>query len=185
MTTSDASPRLSRDLLGCRVVLTAQRRAGEFAAALERHGAMVVHAPTLSHVPHVNDPELLARTRDLIAAPPDVVVITTGVGFRGWVEAADQAGLGADLRNTLGSARIVARGPKARGAVQREGLGVAWTAESELAEEIKDYLLDSEIAGLRVAVQHHGAGSDGIDEALRAAGADVVSLVVYRWGAGS
>jgi len=31
-------------------------------------------------------------------------------------------------------------------------------------------------------VQHHGTGSDGLDEALRAAGADVVSLVVYQLG---
>src|SRR5690606_23413695 len=36
--------------------------------------------------------------------------------------------------------------------------------------------------GKRVAVQHHGAGSDGLDELLTAAGAEAVPLTVYRWG---
>ena len=36
--------RLPQDLAGCRVVLTAQRRAEEFAGALERRGAEVIHA---------------------------------------------------------------------------------------------------------------------------------------------
>ena len=164
----------STDLTGCRVVLTAQRRGEEFAAALERRGVEVVHAPTLSHIPHVDDLELLSRTRELLDGPPDVVIVTTGVGFRGWLEAADAAGLHARLLEALTGARIIARGPKAQGAVQREGLDVAWTATSETAREIKDLLAEEGVAGLRVAVQHHGAGSDGIDDALRAGGAQVV-----------
>lgn len=172
----------STDLTGCRVVLTAQRRGEEFAAALERRGVEVVHAPTLSHIPHVDDLELLSRTRELLDGPPDVVIVTTGVGFRGWLEAAGAAGLHARLLEALTGARIIARGPKAQGAVQREGLDVAWTATSETAREIKDLLAEEGVAGLRVAVQHHGAGSDGIDDALRAGGAQVVSLIVYRWG---
>ena len=38
------------------------------------------------------------------------------------------------------------------------------------------------MAGQRVAIQHHGAGADGLDSELAAAGADIASLVVYRWG---
>lgn len=174
--------RLPQDLAGCRVVLTAQRRADEFAAALERRGATVVHAPTLSHIPHVDDPELIARTGELIDNPPDVVIVTTGVGFRGWMEAADAAGQSDALLAVLENARLIARGPKARGALQREGLTVDWTAESETAQEIKERLQDEGVAGLRVAVQHHGAGSDGLDEMLRRGGADVAPLIVYRWG---
>ena len=40
---------------------------------------------------------------------------TTGIGFRGWVEAADAVGLAEDLLDVLGAARLIARGPKARG----------------------------------------------------------------------
>lgn len=170
-------------LSGCTVVLTAQRRANELAAALERRGAEVVHAPALSIVPHIDDPLLITRTRELIANPPDVVVVTTGVGFLGWVEAADAADLQQPLMDLMANARVIARGPKARGALQAQGIAPDWVAESETSAEIKDLLLTEGVAGQRIAVQHHGAGSDGLDEAFELAGADVQSLVVYRWGA--
>ncbi|WP_446666681.1 uroporphyrinogen-III synthase [Flexivirga sp. B27] len=169
-------------LLGCRVVLTGQRRSAELAAALERRGATVSHAPTLSVVPHADDAELLTRTKELIDRPPDTVVITTGVGFTGWVEAADAAGLAEPLLAFLGSARLIARGPKARGAIQAAGLNADWVAESETSAEIRDFLLVEGVAGSRIAVQHHGSGADGLDDSFREAGADICSLVVYRWG---
>ncbi|MBB2894127.1 uroporphyrinogen-III synthase [Flexivirga oryzae] len=169
-------------LLGCRVILTGQRRSAELAAALERRGATVEHAPTLSVVPHVDDAELLARTKELIDNPPDIAVISTGVGFTGWVEAADAAGLAEPLLDMLRASRLIARGPKARGAIQAAGLSADWVADSETSAEIRDFLLTEGVAGRRIAVQHHGAGSDGLDEAFQEAGAEVSSVVIYRWG---
>ncbi|MBM6590530.1 uroporphyrinogen-III synthase [Brevibacterium sp. RIT 803] len=172
----------SSQLAGCRVILTAQRKAEQFAGALERHGATIVHAPTLSVIPNIDDPELVARTRALIDARPDVVVVTTGVGFNGWAEVAEAEGLSEQWHAMLSGARIIARGPKARGAIQAAGLTPAWVAESETNSEIQEVLLDEGVRGLRIAVQHHGAGADGLDDAFAAAGAEVSSLVVYRWG---
>jgi uroporphyrinogen-III synthase len=77
---------------------------------------------------------------------------------------------------------VIARGPKARGALQAAGLQADWVAESETSAEILDLLLTEGVTGQRIAVQHHGAGADGLDTELAAAGADVGSLVVYRWG---
>lgn len=102
-------------LAGCVVLVTGDRRAGDLRAALERRGARVVHTPALTIVPHTADAELVERTRALLAAPPDIVVVTTAIGFRGWVEAADAAGLGEELHDVLDATRIIARGPKARG----------------------------------------------------------------------
>lgn len=169
-------------LAGCVIVVTANRRKRELASALERHGAHVRLAPALTTVPHLDDHKLNAATRELIDHPPDVVVATTGIGFRGWLEAADAAGLSDDLLAILRRARLVARGPKARGAIQGAGLETDWVAEGETAAEVRDYLLAEGIDGLSVAVQHHGAGSDGLDEAFAAAGARVQSLVIYGWG---
>lgn len=181
---STAPPRrpLSAALDGCTVVIAVDRRSGELAAALERHGAVVRHAPALTIVPHIDDEALLDATRELIAHPPDVVVATTGVGFRGWMEAAEEAGLLDDLHAAMSGAQIVARGPKARGAIQQVGLTADWVAESETSAELGDFLVAEGLAGRRVAVQHHGSGADGLDELFAAHGADVVSLTVYRWG---
>ena len=173
---------LGQVMSGCVVLVTADRRSGELGSALSRRGATVRHAPALSIVPHEHDEQLLLDTKDLLAAPPDTVVVTTGIGFRGWVEAADAAGVADELVEVLRGARIVARGPKARGAIQAAGLQADWVAESETSAEILDLLLAEGVAGHRIAVQHHGAGADGLDTELAAAGADVASLVVYRWG---
>jgi uroporphyrinogen-III synthase len=180
--TSLPHPTLSAALEGCTIVIAVDRRSTELAAALERHGAQVRPAPALTIVPHIDDEALIARTRELIADPPEVVVASTGVGFRGWMEAADEAGLLDELHAALGRAQIVARGPKARGAIQQAGLTADWVAESETSTELGEYLLAEGVAGRRIAVQHHGSGADGLDELFEAHGAEVVSLTVYRWG---
>lgn len=176
------APALEQTLAGYVVLVTADRRSGDIEAALTRRGAIVRHAPALSIVPHLDDPALLEATRGLLAAAPDTVVVTTGIGFRGWLETADTAGLAGDLLRLLRSTRIIARGPKAHGALQQVGLGVDWVAESETAAEIRRVLLSEGVRGQRIAIQHHGAGSDGLDEQLAAAGAVVAPVVVYRWG---
>lgn len=171
-----------RLLRGRTVLVTAQRKAAELGGVLRRHGAEVINAPALSVVPHIDDEQLLAATGSLLTAPPDVVVVTTGIGFRGWLEAADQAGLGKELRDVLAAAQLAVRGPKALGAVQAAGLRAEWVAQSETTAELIDLLAGHGVAGSRIAVQHHGAGSDGLDGAMRRSGAEVVPLVVYRWG---
>lgn len=180
--TAPSRPTLSAALDGCTIVIAVDRRSGELSAALERHGATVRLAPALTIVPHIDDEALIARTVELIADPPDIVVATTGVGFRGWIEAADEAGLADELLSALAGAQLVARGPKARGAIQQVGLTADWVAESETSAELGEFLLAEGVEGRRIAVQHHGSGADGLDELFAAHGADVVSLTVYRWG---
>jgi uroporphyrinogen-III synthase len=169
-------------LAGCRVLVTAQRRSDELAGALIRRGAEVVCAPTLGVVPHIDEQALLAHTRDILATPVDTLVVTTAIGFRGWLDTAETAGLAEELLEVLSGVRLVARGPKARGALQAAGLRADWVAESETSAEIADFLLAEGVDGQRIAVQHHGAGDDGLDDRLTGGGAEVTNLEVYRWG---
>lgn len=89
--------------------MTAQRRAAEFAAALERRGATVLQAPTIDIVPLSADGTLCRATGEVLAQGVDVLVVTTGAGFRGWLDAADGWGVGTQVREMLGGARIVVR----------------------------------------------------------------------------
>ncbi|MBO0979076.1 uroporphyrinogen-III synthase [Microbacterium sp. SD291] len=173
---------LDSALAGCTIIVAADRRSADLATALERRGAVVHRAPALSIVPNADDAELLRRTRQLVAAPPDIVVVTTGVGFRGWMDAAHEHGLDERLDSALQDAQFIARGPKAHGAIQQAGFTADWVADSETSAEVGEYLLASGVDGKRIVVQHHGAGSDGLDELLSDAGADVLSVTVYRWG---
>ncbi|GGY66407.1 uroporphyrinogen-III synthase [Streptomyces olivaceoviridis] len=168
-------------LAGFTVGVTAARRAEELGALLQRRGATVVHAPALRIVPLADDGELLAATKELIDQVPDVVVATTAIGFRGWVEAADGWGLGEQLLGRLRGVRLLARGPKVKGAIRAAGLTEEWSPTSESLAEVLDRLLEEGVEGDRVAVQLHGEPLPGFVESLRAAGAEVVPVPVYRW----
>ncbi|MEU4876614.1 uroporphyrinogen-III synthase [Streptomyces sp. NPDC021608] len=168
-------------LAGFTVGVTAARRAEELGALLQRRGAAVLHAPALRIVPLADDGELLAATQHLIDQAPDVVVATTAIGFRGWVEAADGWGLGEQLLARLGGVELLARGPKVKGAVRAAGLTEQWSPSSESMAEVLDRLLEEGVEGRRVAVQLHGEPLPGFVESLRAAGAEVVGVPVYRW----
>ena len=173
-------------LTGFRVAVTSARRADELSALLRKRGASVTSAAAIEMVPLPDDHELRVHTEALIDVHPDIVIATTGIGFRGWVAAADGWGLANDLITSLGKARIVSRGPKATGALRAAGLPEEWSPESESSRELLHYLVEGGISGQRIAVQLHGATAEWdpfpefLDE-LRAAGADVVPIRVYRW----
>ncbi len=148
---------------------------------LERRGATIQHGPALRIVGLADDTDLQNATRALIESPPDITVATTGIGYRGWIEAADGWGLGEDLLTALGRGEMLARGPKARGAIRASGLVDAWSPESESTAEVLEHLLARGVEGRRIAVQLHGEPLPDVVEALEIAGAEVMTVPVYRW----
>lgn len=179
---TDGEPGTDLPLAGYTVAVTAARRSEELGALLERRGARVVHAPAIRIVPLSDDTELVAATQRVLAAPVDLVVATTGVGFRGWLEAAEAWEL--PLVEHLRGARVLARGPKARGAIRGGGLVDAWSPGSESSAEVLSHLLsgaEGPLEGRRIAVQLHGDPLTDLVEALRAGGAEVLAVPVYRW----
>jgi uroporphyrinogen-III synthase len=174
-------PPTGTPLAGFTIAITAERRRDEQAVLLERRGARVVRVPAITLVPLLDDDALHRATRDCIDTPPDIVVVTTGIGFRGWLEAAEGWGLGGALRVGLAQAALISRGAKPCGAIRAAGLSEAWSASSESSEEIQERLLAEGVAGRRVAVQLHGGVQLDFVNALRSAGADVVEVSVYRY----
>ncbi|MGW6694586.1 uroporphyrinogen-III synthase [Rhodococcus sp. NPDC054953] len=173
-------------LKGFTVGMTAARRSEEFGTLLTRRGATLVQAAAIRIIPLVDDAELERVSRELIERPAEITVATTGIGFRGWMEAADGWGLAEDLGRSLGRSRILARGPKAKGAIRAADLREEWSPPSESSAEVLDHLLAEGVEGKRIAVQLHGATTEweplpDFCEVLRIAGADVVPVPVYRW----
>jgi uroporphyrinogen-III synthase len=176
----------SAPLTGYRIAVTSARRAEELSALLRRNGAEVCSAPAINMIALPDDDELHGNTEALIATPPDILVAHTGIGMRGWLAAAEGWGVANQLIAALSSARIVARGPKATGALRSAGLHEEWSPKSESSTELLKYLLESGVSGMRIAVQLHGAADawDPFPEfvgGLRSAGAEVVPIRVYRW----
>ncbi len=176
---------LPETLQGFRIGVTSDRRSGDLIAALERRGAEVLHAPALRIAVNESDASLVEDTRQLIEASPELVLITTGYGMHRWLEVADTAGLGAELISTLERARVLARGPKALGAIRAAGLDEAGLAETELGEaattaSLVDAVIDS-AAGRRIGIQLHGYTDEVQLARLRSAGASVHTVTPYRW----
>ncbi|MEU4621665.1 uroporphyrinogen-III synthase [Actinoplanes sp. NPDC023801] len=168
-------------LSGYTVGVTADRRNDELGTLLEARGARVVLAPALRIVPISDDAELRAATRACLETPPDVVLVNTGIGMRGWLEAAESWGLAEPLREVISRAYLVARGPKARAAVRSAGLHDQWSPDGEGYEEVVEHLTARGMAGLTIAMQLHGESQPEYTEALESAGARVIELPVYRW----
>lgn len=173
------------ELVGFRIGVTAHRRSADLIAALERRGAEVLHAPTLQIVPAGQDERLIAATAAVIKARPDILLATTAYGLRGWLEAADAAGLGSDLLDVLAESRILVRGPKARGAVRAGGLRDAGMSDEETTASLVDRVLADGADGRTVAVQLHGFVDEEQLDRLRAAGATVITVAPYLWTAPS
>lgn len=164
-------------LTGFTVAVTADGRRDELASLLQQRGARVVATAALRVVPLADDTELRLATLACIARPLDAVVATTGIGLRGWLDAAENWGLADSLRSRLAASYLVVRGPTAR----TSGLMGAWSPASDSDDEVLDHLLDAGVAGKRIALQLHGERQTEFGAALRDAGADVVEVPVYQW----
>ncbi|MCJ1701222.1 uroporphyrinogen-III synthase [Rathayibacter festucae] len=179
-----ASPGFRADqLVGFRIGVTSDRRSEDLIAAFERRGADVTHAPTIRMRGVDTEGVLEAETRAIVAARPDVLLATTSYGMRRWLEAADAAGLGDDLTDALSDARILVRGPKARGAVRAAGLDDHGMSERETTTSLVDLALREGAAGRTVAVQLHGFTDPAQLQRLTDAGATVLTAAPYRWSA--
>jgi uroporphyrinogen-III synthase len=168
-------------LRGFRIGVTSDRRSGDLIAALERRGAHVVHAPALKIAPHDQDRQLIGETEQVIKRRPELVLITTGYGMRRWFEVADAAGLGPELSAVLDGARILARGPKALGAVRAAGLEATTPGDRDTTAAMIDKIIDEGLTSQRVALQQHGYTDQVQLDRLREVSSSVMTVTPYRW----
>ena len=168
-------------LEGFTIGVTADRRREEQAELLRRRGAKVIEAPCIRTLALGAEDGMRAATEALIAEPPHFLVANTGIGLRSWLAAAATWNLEYELLEALSAARILARGPKAAGAMLTAGLDVWWQAPSEQLREVRDRLLEEDLAGARVAIQLHGNDDQDLSVEITRRGARAIDVPVYRW----
>jgi uroporphyrinogen-III synthase len=168
-------------LEGFTVGVTADRRGDDQAVLLGRLGVEVVRGPVLRTELDPVDDDLRAATDRIIADPPDVLVANTGFGIRSWWARAAVWGIQDELTAALAETRLVARGPKAAGALRSLGLPVWWRSPTEQLDSVADHLIEGGVAGADVALQLHGDDNQTLSRRLGAAGASVREVPVYRW----
>jgi uroporphyrinogen-III synthase len=160
-------------LSGFTVAVAADQRRDELAGLLRQRGARVVVTTALRVVPVADETELRLATHACTARPLDAVV-ATDVGLRGWLDTAGHWGLADALRARIAAARLIVRGPAARvtGLLSEPGFGCD--------DEVLDHLLDTGVAGKRIALQLPVEPQPEFSRALREAGASVVDVPLYQ-----
>jgi uroporphyrinogen III methyltransferase/synthase len=164
----------SLPLFGRKVVVTrARHQAGALADRLEALGAEVREFPTIELAPASGE-EALAAAFDAVGTY-DWLVLTSVNGVEKFFEVF--LGQGRDVRDLAGVS-LAAIGPATRDAIERHGLRVAACPTEYRAEALAEAIGD--VQGRRVLLARAQRAREILPETLRAGGADVDVLPLYR-----
>ncbi|WP_441327490.1 uroporphyrinogen-III C-methyltransferase [Kocuria sp.] len=183
-TTEPLEQESSGPLAGKTVVVTAHRRADDQIGALQRKGAATIAAPALKLVPVDQDADVVSQSQALVNSRPDLVVVTTGYGFKRWWDVVEASGLSQEVHAMLAAADIWVRGPKGRAAVRNLGLYDVGISPDETIGPLVDEILDAydhDLTGVVIAWQENGYHDREQRQRLVEAGAVVHTVVPHRW----
>lgn len=169
-------------LAGFTVGVTAGRRADEEIALLSGRGAECQHGPCAVARVSPADGVFRAQLDEVIATPPDVTVLTSGLGVQALFDGAEAHGLRDELREVIGRSDVVARGIDASVEAAVSDLDVTWTASGAGSTEVIDWLLARELDGRRVLIQADGDLACPYVAPCLDAGATVAVVRPYAWG---
>lgn len=170
-----------------RTVLTLEsRRATEIAALIGTYGGQSLAAPALREVPLESNTAAIDFAEALERGDYQLVVLLTGVGVRALCEAIAPAFSRDRFVAALSRTHVAARGPKPMNVLRELGVPAWVTAPEpntwrELLAAIDARADELPLAGARVAVQEYGVSNPELLAGLRARGADVTQVPVYRW----
>lgn len=170
---------------GLRVLSLESRRATEAAALITTFGGTPLVAPSLREIPLASNASALDFIHRLVDDGFDLVIFLTGAGAEALGTMAKDANLGAELVAGLSRVKIAVRGPKSLGVMRRWNVPI-WVAAPEpntwgdVVSVIREQL-GERFDGLRIAVQEYGTTNDELLADLRARGADVTPVSIYKW----
>ncbi len=183
MSIAPGSPAPRAGLDGLRVASFEARMAGPMADLIRKHGGEAVEAPALREVPIGDNPEAIAFADRLVAGGFDLIIFLTGVGTRFLAQEIETKYAREEWVDALRAAKVAIRGPKPVAPLRE--LGVRVDLQAPEPNTWRDLLaaLDAKIpvSGLRVAVQEYGQPNPELIDGLKARGAEVVQVPVYRW----
>lgn len=171
---------------GLRVLSLESRRATEMASLITTYGGVPTVAPSMREVPIGDNPAALAFADAVLRGAFDVVVLLTGVGTTALLDVIRANQPIEPVIAALGRTRLALRGPKPLAVVRALGL-TPWVVAPEpntwreLLATLDAHAAGQTLHGARVAVQEYGVTNPELVEGLRARGAEVTLVPVYRW----
>lgn len=168
------------DFGGLRVLALESRRAELLEQLIRRHGGVPFVAPSVKEIPFEQHDEVYSWTERLFAGEFDLLVLMTGAGLsflRDVVAERYPIGRFADALRKL---TIVSRGPKPAAVLSELGVPAKiLVPEPNTWREIVPVLAVR--PERRIAVQEYGRANPEFLSAIRALGAEVTAIAIYRW----
>jgi uroporphyrinogen III methyltransferase/synthase len=161
-------------LRGRRILVTAAE-GGTLSHALEELGAEVVHVPLIAVEPAAKSKAVARALADLPAY--DYVVFTSANAVRAFATVAGRAG-GTAMR--VSGPEFVAVGPATAGAAEAAGFHAAKMPSKHTGTAVAEMLVALGVRGKRVLIPRARVADEALPAKLRAAGADVRVLPLYR-----
>ena len=166
-----------------RVCTFESRRAEEMRKLIEKFGGDPTNAPSMREIPHDQQTETIAFAERLMAGEVDILVLMTGVGTRHMVDAVATKIPREQFVSALHKVTIVVRGPKPTAVLNewKVPIDVRTPEPNTWREMLTTMHQELDLEGKRVAVQEYGISNEEFLSGLREAGAEVESVIVYRW----
>ncbi|MGH9371211.1 MAG: uroporphyrinogen-III synthase [Vicinamibacterales bacterium] len=174
------------DFGNLRVLALESRRAAELGRLVETYGGRPLVVPALRELPLESNVAALDFAAGLLLGEFDIVVFLTGVGARALVEIIGRAHPGDDILAALSRTRVAVRGPKPANVLRELRVPIWVTAPEpntwrELLTAMEARAMEQPLDGARVGIQEYGVSNQELIDALRARGASVTAVPVYRW----
>lgn len=167
-----------------RVVSFESRRATDIVRLVERYGGACLSAPSMREVPLEAPPETRELVERLRHGRVDLMLFLTGVGARALAKAVAPYCPHEEFVGLLTATGVMVRGPKPTVVMKEWNVPIALIApEPNTWREVLAALdgAPGDLRGKRIAVQEYGIPNPKLYEGLRARGAEVFTVPVYRW----
>ncbi|HVZ32444.1 MAG TPA: uroporphyrinogen-III synthase [Polyangiaceae bacterium] len=159
------------------------RRAQDLGLLIRQSGAEICYAPATRSVPLADEQAILDFGAQLFQGNCDSLVLFTGIGTTILIDALCTRWPRASVLGQLQHTALLCRGPKPASALRAAGLTARLVAPEPHGERELLACIDRDfsISGKRVFVQDYGAVPEQFLDGLRARGASVTLVRVYRW----
>ena len=169
-----------------RVVAFESRFSEEMKKLISRYDGLAQIAPAIAEVPLEENVRAIQFGQRLIKGEISLVIFMTGVGTRTLIKALEKKFDRQELIKAFGRVTVIARGPKPLEVIRTLGaFEVISISEPGTWREILEIIDTNEncpkLSGLTIAMQESGIPNYFLVKELRARGAIVLQVPVYRW----
>lgn len=176
---------MAHDFKGLKVTSFESRRSEEIKKLISYHNGVPRVAPSMKELPVDDSDSIWVFADRIFNNEIDITILLTGVGTTLLSDLLISKYGKKEFTGAITKTKIIARGPKPVAALRKYDLKPDITIPEpntwrDILKTVDEEL--GSIAGLTIAVQEYGVSNTEFISELRNRGAEVLPVVIYKWG---